>query len=146
MRHYYIYLLKPEVAASYFGKEWLIFQLFFEGETANNELKEVVQKQVKYISSTLPSLQIRKNIEKSLKIRNDFYVLNEHYYLDIKPLESKAVLKDHGHLITISASGSYQAETVFFEVLRKVNSCFFAVDFENKNYGWLNPVKQVNYI
>ncbi|OIJ09999.1 hypothetical protein BKP35_16090 [Anaerobacillus arseniciselenatis] len=146
MRHYHIYLLEPEVAANYFGKEWLIFQLFIEGETANTELKEIVQKQIKYISSTLPSLKIRKNLDQTLKMRSDFYVLNEHYYLDVKALESKAVLKDHGHFITVSASGSYQAETVFFEILRKVNSCFFAVDFGNKNYGWLNPVKQVNYI
>jgi hypothetical protein len=146
MRHYYIYLLKPEVAASYFGKEWLIFQLFTEGHTGNKETQEIVNKQIKYITGTIPSLQIRKSLEKSLRIRNDFNVINEHYYLDIKALNSKAVLKDYGNLITISTSGSYQAETVFFEVLRKVNSCFFAVDFENKNYGWLNPVKQVNYI
>ncbi|UTW69253.1 hypothetical protein KHA80_20435 [Anaerobacillus sp. HL2] len=34
-------LLKPEVAASYFGKEKLIYQLFLKGETANKELKKL---------------------------------------------------------------------------------------------------------
>ncbi|RXI97914.1 sporulation inhibitor of replication protein SirA [Anaerobacillus alkaliphilus] len=146
MRHYYIYLLKPEIASNYFGKEWLIYQLFVEGETAKKDLRTIAQKQINYISGTIPTLQIKKNLDKALRIRNDFYVLKEHYYIDIKALESKAVLKDHGNMLTISASGSYQAETVFFEVLRQINPAFFAMDFENRNYGWLNPVKQVNYI
>lgn len=146
MRHYYIYLLKPEISTNYFGKEWLIFQLFVEGETANKELREIIEKQIDYISGTIPTLQVKKGLEKSLKTRNDFYVLQDHYYLDIKALDSKAVLKDHGNMLTISASGTYQAETVFFEVLRQINPAFFAMDFENKNFGWLNPVKQVNYI
>lgn len=146
MRHYYVYLLKPEIATSYFGKEWLIFQLFVEGETAKKELRSIVQKQIDYITTTIPTLQIKKNLEQVLKKRQDFYVLQDHYYLDIKALESKAVLKDNGTMITISASGSYQAETIFFEVLRQINPAFFAMDFEKRNYGWLNPVKQVNYI
>ncbi|MCT8139909.1 sporulation inhibitor of replication protein SirA [Anaerobacillus sp. CMMVII] len=146
MRHYYIYLLKPEIAMNYFGKEWLIFQLFVEGETEKQELRAIVQKQIEYISGTIPTLQIKKGLEKALRTRNDFYVISDHYYLDNKALDSKAVLKDHGSMLTISASGSYQAETIFFEVLRQINPAFFAMDFENRNYGWLNPVKQVNYI
>ncbi|OIJ17928.1 hypothetical protein BKP45_20445 [Anaerobacillus alkalidiazotrophicus] len=146
MRHYYIFLLKPEIATSYFGKEHLIYQLLYEGETADTELQEIVKKQINYISAIIPSLQIKKSVEKKLKVRHDFYVLKEHYYIDIKAFESKAVLKDHGNVLTISANGSYQAETIFFEVLRQINSCFFAVDFDNKNYGWLNPIKHVNYI
>ncbi|UTW70984.1 sporulation inhibitor of replication protein SirA [Anaerobacillus sp. HL2] len=46
-------------------------------------------------------------------------------------------------MLTISTTGTYQAETIFFEILRQINPCFFAVDFENRNYGWLNPVKHV---
>ncbi len=146
MRHYYIYLLKPEIASDYFGKEWLIFQLFNEGETADHKLREIVQKQIKYISGTIPTLQLKKSLEIALKTRNDFYILKEHFYLDIKALESKAVLKDHGTMLTITASGTYQAETIFFEVLRHINPAFFAIDFENRNFGWLNPVKKLNYI
>ncbi|MFN7250733.1 MAG: sporulation inhibitor of replication protein SirA [Anaerobacillus sp.] len=146
MRHYYIYLLKPEIATSYFGKEWLIYQLFVDGETVKGELRTLVEKQIKYISGTIPTLKVKKYLEKTLKSRTDFYVLNDHFYLDNKALDSKAVLKDHGSMLTVTASGSYQAETIFFEVLRQINPAFFAMDFENRNYGWLNPVKQVNYI
>lgn len=146
MRHYYIYLLHAEVGNSYFGKEKMIYQLFLEAETATNELKDVVRKQINYIVTPIPSLQIRMNLDKMLKIRSDLDCIEDHFYLDLKSLDSKAVLKDHGYMITISASGTYEAETIFFEVLRKINRCFFAMDFENNNYGWLNPVKQVNYI
>jgi hypothetical protein len=147
MRNYCVYLLKPEVAASFFGKESMIFQVFYEGETACIELREIVKKQINYISSTIPSLQIKKNLEKSYKTKvgQDFYMLEGHYYLNIKAFNSSVVLKDHGTMLTISASGTYQGETAIFEILRQINSCFFAVDFENRNYGWLNPVKQVNY-
>lgn len=148
MRNYSVYLLNPEVAASFFGKERMIFQLFIEGETAGKELREIVRKQINYISGTIPSLQIKKNLEKSYKSKpgQDFHIIEGHYYLTIKALSSNVVLKDHGTMLTISANGTYQGETAIFEVLRKINSSFFAVDFENKNFGWLNPVKQVNYI
>lgn len=146
MRHYYIYLLKSEIATCYFGKEWLIFQLFTEGESVNKQLRDIAKKQINYIVESIPSLQITKGLEKSLKTRNDFYTINDFLYIDMKPIQSQAVLKNHGNMIKISASGAYQAETIFFEVLRQINPCFFAMDFENGNYGWLNPVKQVNYI
>lgn len=146
MRHYNVYLLKPEVAASYFGKERLIFQLFIERESAEKALREIVRKQVNYISGTIPSLQIKKNLERSFKTSQEFHVIEGDYYLDRKSLSSSVVLKDHGTMLSISASGTYQGETAFFEVLRQINSGFFAVDFENNNFGWLKPVKQVNYI
>lgn len=146
MRHYNVYLLKQEVAASYFGKERLIFQLLIEKEIASKQLREIVRKQVNYISATIPSLQIRKNLERSFKTCQEFNIIEGDYYLDKKALSSSVVLKDHGTMLSIVASGTYQGETAFFEVLRQINSSFFAVDFENKNFGWLNPIKQVNYI
>lgn len=146
MRQYNVYLLKPEVATNYFGKERLIFQLFFEKETASKQLREIVSKQVNYISGTIPSLQIKKNVERSFKTCQEFNVIEGDYYLDKKTLNSSVVLKDHGTMLTILANGTYQGETAFFEILRQINSGFFAVDFENNNFGWLKPVKQVNYI
>lgn len=146
MRHYHVYLLKPEIATRFFGKERLIFQLFIERETATEQLREIVRKQVNYISGTIPSLQIKKSLERSFKTCQEFHMIEGDYYLDKKAFSSSVVLKDHGTMLSISASGTYQGETAFFEVLRQINSGFFAVDYENKNFGWLNPVKQVNYI
>lgn len=146
MRHYFIYLLKPDIAASYFGKEWLVYQLFIERETANKELKEIVKKQINYITEEIPQNSIEERLTKTLQTKARSYVIKDHYYIDLKSFDSKAYLKIDNNMVTITASGSYQAETIFFEELRQIHSCFFAMDIENKNFGWLNPVKQVNYI
>lgn len=146
MRHYFIYLLKPEIASNYFGKESLIYQLFLEGESATVQLKPIIEKQVNYIIRTMPVLQIKKLVETSFKNRHDYYVSNDQYFINSKTLQSKAVLTVHQHMLSLSVTGSYHAETVFFEVLRKYDSCFFAMDFENSKYGWLTPVKQVKYV
>lgn len=146
MRHYFIYLLEPEIANSYYGKEQLIYQLFSQGEIVNNPLTKIVEKQIRYISQAIPSLQLNKHLDFQLKNRKDYYVSDERYYVNSKTLKSKAVLAIHPHLLSLTVTGSYHAETTFFEVLRKFDPCFFALDFENNNYGWLTPVKQVKYI
>jgi hypothetical protein len=50
-----------------------------------------------------------------------------------------------GYLI-IKANGQYDAETVFFEVLRKTESTFIAVDLKNRHCGWLKPIKERKFI
>lgn len=146
MRHYFIYILEPEIAKSYYGKEQLIFQLFSQGEQINNPLTKIVEKQICYITRTIPSLQLKKHLDHQLKNRKEYYVSEEQYFINSQTLQSKAVLTLHKHMLSLSVSGSYHAEAIFFEVLRKFHPCFFALDFENNNYGWLTPVKQVKYV
>ena len=43
----------------------------------------------------------------------------------------------------MNTSGNVSMETTFFEVLRKCELTFLAMDYENTKYGWLNPLKQV---
>ena len=53
-----------------------------------------------------------------------------------------ATLEVGESMIVVKASGSYEAETAFFEVLRKIESSFLAVDLDHQRFGWLKPMKE----
>jgi hypothetical protein len=57
-----------------------------------------------------------------------------------------AKLEIFQEMITVEASGSYEAETAFFEVLRKCEASFLAIDLEHQRCGWLKPIKERKYV
>ena len=148
MRHYSIFLIQEDVAEEYFGKESLLYGLFYEYAKRNNENQNIVEKQVEYITRKVPYLHIQQLILKNLKSKYGFKVTRDSYKIVNSSSEGKstACLSIHNRYLSLVAKGNYDAETTFFEVLRKYDSCFLAMEFNLDRYGWLNPIKQRKFV
>ncbi|WML27268.1 sporulation inhibitor of replication protein SirA [Neobacillus sp. OS1-33] len=146
MRKYQLYLIEDEFATHYFGRERLFFQLFKEHQKANGELKFITQKQISYITKKVEVLKIHQLIQKQLGKIKGFKAEHGAYSIELSGKLSTAKLEVFQDLITIDAQGSYEAETAFFEVLRKCESSFLAIDLEHQRYGWLKPIKERKFI
>lgn len=146
VRKYQLYLIEDEFATHYFGRERLFFQLFQENHKAHGELKFITQKQISYITKKVEVLKIHQLIQKQLGKIKGFKAENGAYSIELSGKLSTAKLEVFQDLITIDAQGSYEAETAFFEVLRKCESSFLALDLEHQRYGWLKPIKERKFI
>ncbi|WHY79477.1 sporulation inhibitor of replication protein SirA [Neobacillus sp. WH10] len=146
MRKYQLYLIEDEFAAHYFGRERLFFQLFQEHQTADGELKFITQKQISYITKRVEVLKIHQLIQKQLGKIKGFKADHGAYTIFLSGKLSTARLEVFHDLITVEAEGSYEAETAFFEVLRKCESSFLALDLDHECYGWLKPIKERKFI
>ena len=146
VRKYQLYLIEDEFAAHYFGRERLFFQLFQEHQTAYDELKFITQKQISYITKRVEVLKIHQLIQKQLGKIKGFKADHGAYTIFLSGKLSTARLEVFHDLITVEAEGSYEAETAFFEVLRKCESSFLALDLDHECYGWLKPIKERKFI
>ncbi|WP_342430664.1 sporulation inhibitor of replication protein SirA [Neobacillus sp. FSL H8-0543] len=146
MRKYQLYLIKDEFAAHYFGRERMFFELFKEHEKAEGELKFITKKQISYITKTLEVLKLHQLLQKQLGKNKGFRAEHGTYSIELSGKLSVSSLKVYQDLITVEASGSYEAETVFFEVLRKCESSFLALDIDHQRFGWLRPIKERKYV
>ncbi|GHH96678.1 sporulation inhibitor of replication protein SirA [Neobacillus kokaensis] len=146
MRIYQLYLIEDEFAAHYFGRERLFFQLFQEHQNANGELKFITKRQIDYISKKLEVLKIHQLIQKQLGRTKGFKAERGAYTIELSGKISMAKLEVFQDLITVEAQGSYEAETAFFEVLRKCESSFLAIDLEHEQFGWLKPIKERKFV
>ncbi|MDQ6597084.1 sporulation inhibitor of replication protein SirA [Bacillus salipaludis] len=146
MRNYRLYLIEDEFAAHYFGRESMFFQLFREHERAFGELKYITGKQITYITKTVEVLKIHKLLQKQLGKIKGFKADHGTYSIELNGRLSTAKLAVFQDFISVEATGSYEAETVFFEVLRKCESSFLAIDLEHERFGWLKPIKERKYV
>ncbi|WML50509.1 sporulation inhibitor of replication protein SirA [Neobacillus sp. PS3-34] len=68
------------------------------------------------------------------------------YSIEINGNLSLATMELREDSIIVEGVGSYEAETVFFEVLRKCEASFLAVDLEKNRFGWLKPIKERKFV
>ncbi|WP_090629752.1 sporulation inhibitor of replication protein SirA [Neobacillus massiliamazoniensis] len=146
MRNYQLYLIEDEFAAHYFGRERMFLQLFEDYERANGELEFIIKKQISYITKKLEVLKFHQLIQKQLGIVKGFKPENGAYLIELSGKLSTAKLEVFQDLLTVKARGTYEAETIFFEVLRKVEASFLALDLEHQLVGWLKPIKERKFI
>ncbi|WP_088105198.1 sporulation inhibitor of replication protein SirA [Halalkalibacter urbisdiaboli] len=146
MRHYDLYLLEEEIARHYFGQESKLFHLFLERSKATIEQRLIIDKQVAYISKPLPSLLLQQKLKHALKFVANYQMKKQTHYVELHHPESCAELIIYENKLSLTSEGSLEAETLFFEVLRKIDPCFFAVNLEGYRFGWLNPIKQVKLL
>lgn len=146
MRHYHIYLIEDEVAWHYFGREAKIYQLFVEYERTSHHMKEILKKQIEYITVPIPSLFLHQLLEVQLKRYSEFQMKGSTHLLLLPGGRGQAKLTIYDRYISMSSIGGYEAETIFFEILRKFNSCFLAMDLKLERYGWLNPIKERKFV
>ena len=146
MRTYKIFLIEDEFAHHYYGREKLLFNLFLEYIQERGRLKSILQKQIEFITKKVPILQLQAVIELRLQKKMNFWSSNGKYYLEKTGGSSKAALAIHDNSLILNAEGDYEAETAFFECLRKCEPSFLAIDFEHKKYGWLKPIKERKFV
>lgn len=146
MRRYSIYLMKEEVTEEYYGREAKIFQLFLDEHRSRGRRKEIIQRQVQFVTRTIPSSEIeRLFIDKRHHCPHTYIQTLKQRSL-VEKKNSKAQLTVHGSHLTICAEGNYEAETILFDVLSKYDPCFFALDLTNFRYGWLYPIRKMKLI
>ncbi len=145
MRAYQLFLIEEEFASHYFGRERMFFQLFQEYENSSGELKKIISKQIQFITKPIPSLKLHQYINQHLDRKKDFEVKNNIYYIKFGK-KSSAKLELLDQCLVLEASGNYDAEAAFFEVLRKNEASFLAIDIEQHRYGWLKPIKERKFV
>ncbi|WP_377889148.1 sporulation inhibitor of replication protein SirA [Alkalihalobacillus sp. R86527] len=143
MRHYEMHLIKQEVAVQYGGKELLLFQLFNERKlTVQKETKELLDKQIDFITESIPVIDVNRYLVTEFGGFRNYEYRNGGHCLTILQSKSDGSLFVNQNKINIYSNGTYEAETIFFEVLRKLSPTFFAIDHQSNKYGWLNPLKK----
>lgn len=147
MRHYYIYLIEEEFASHYFGRESKIYHLFqdYHWTTARSNHVDMLEKQINYITKPIPTLFIDQLLCSHLANRVDYQKVQHIHKVELKGNRGSATMIVKDRYIELSSNGSYEAETIFFEVLRKFDPCFLAMDLQGERYGWLNPIKERNF-
>ncbi|ALC90909.1 hypothetical protein AM500_14805 [Bacillus sp. FJAT-18017] len=146
MRKYQLYLIEDEFASHYFGRERIFFHLFRENRQAEGELKKVTDLQINFITKPMPVLRIHQLLHRQLEKTKGFSVQNGLYKIEANGKNSSATLAVFEQHILITADGGYEAETAFFEVLRKCEASFLAIDLDNTKYGWLRPIKERKFV
>lgn len=146
MRSYQLYLIEDEFASHYFGRERMFYQLFLEYSRANGDLKSIISKQVDFVTKPIPVLRIHQLLHQQLSKVKGFKVEEGKYIFENKNSLTSATLKVHDRWLELESYGQVDAETVFFEILRKCETSFLAIDLAANKYGWLKPIKERKYV
>lgn len=145
MRTYQIHLIVDEFASHFFGRERVIFHLFKEYEESSGESKQTLEKQIRFITKSIQKRKINHVLTLALQNNQHFYKKNGMFYLDMNG-KSFAVLTIQERSLLLKANGNYEAETIFFEILRKIESAFLAIDRKLQRCAWLKPIKERKFV
>lgn len=147
MRNYYIYLIEDDVARSFFGKEFKLFDLFDEARYSRDiKAKEQLNRQIQYITKIIPMFYFGKKLFDEGRIIPGYQLKGDLHSIYEEKKDSYAELKIYEQYIEMKAKGSFSAEMYFFEALKDINPYFLAIDYENERFGWLKPLKSASLI
>ncbi|MGD6854504.1 sporulation inhibitor of replication protein SirA [Bacillus infantis] len=145
MRTYQLYLIEDEFASHYFGRERMFYQLFQEYSRSKGELRSILSRQIEFITRPIPALRLHQYLTQQLS-RKKGASADQGAYVIRNGKNSSARLEIYDRCLVIESHGNYDAETVFFEILRKNESSYLAVDMTNRRFGWLKPIKERKFI
>ncbi|WP_409305545.1 sporulation inhibitor of replication protein SirA [Peribacillus sp. SCS-155] len=146
MRSYHIYLIEEEFAQHYFGREKIFLNLFMEYTRSSGGQRRILQKQIDYITRPIPVLKIQQSINDYLFYKEDVSYKDGVYYIQKNSGNSRAALQINKEHLILQAEGEYDAETAFFESIRKCETSFLAFDIKNQRCGWLKPIKERKFV
>ncbi|MFD2511107.1 sporulation inhibitor of replication protein SirA [Halalkalibacter alkalisediminis] len=146
MRHYELYIVEEDVARQYYGQESKLFYLFLEHEKVRGSQKEILRKQIEYITKPIPSLLLQQKLKQDLTKIDGYRKKKNNHVIEIAERDSKAELVIGADALYLTAKGTYEVETLFFEILRKVEPSFFAFSIDDHRFGWLKPLKQEDFL
>ena len=143
MRNYEIYNIKKEIAHYFYLREQKIYKLFKEYKEAHGERKNIIAKQIDYITRKIPVLAIHHELIRNLQYRNDFVIENNRYVIINNRGTAHLTVSDHK--ITLKASGTMDIDLIFLDLLTNVDGHYLALDLEQERYGWIKIVKERKY-
>jgi hypothetical protein len=142
VKTYHLYLIQDDIAKTYFGREFLLFDLFSRFSNANSLTeKKVLYKQIQFVTKPIKTIKLHHRIEQALQ-NSLAYKKGEECHLLYGEKEECCTLRLYHRHVEIHSQGSGEWETIFFEVLRKNEDTFLAMNYQERRYGWLNPIKQ----
>ncbi|MDQ0253613.1 hypothetical protein J2S74_000985 [Evansella vedderi] len=146
MREYDIYIIREDIANDYYGLEGKLFRLFDENRFAKGELKNVTDNQIDFIIEPIDVIRLQRMLQKNLSGTVGYEMEDNKHFIRMKEKNSQAGLYiDENHL-TLFSEGTLDAEACFFEVLRHYHPFFIAMEFDQRRYGWLRPVKSLEIV
>ncbi|MDD9149551.1 MULTISPECIES: sporulation inhibitor of replication protein SirA [unclassified Sporolactobacillus] len=147
MRSYHIYLIKDNIAKHYFGQEEKLFQLFKDFRSARDKhMKEVLYRQIRFVSHQLDAGKFKTLLQTACKLMTDYTYEDPIHYLKSKRPFSEATLELQGRELKMTSQGTSDMEVTFFEILRKLDGHFLAVNFQARQCAWLNPIKNADFL
>ncbi len=146
MRSYQVYSIENEVAEYYYGRERMFYDLFLQYLCVNGNLKEIIRKQIKYITKPLPVLNIHHLLNQNLIKKSELIWDGRKYRVKGNTLENGVELQVEEQRLLIQAWGNYDSESIFLEALRKYDGRLLAIDIENERFGWIKPIKERKYV
>lgn len=141
VRNYDIYLIEEEFADFFYGRESKFMELFTASPQKMGELYQIIQKQIHYITKPLPYLRLHQHISACIE-NNNYYIKGKVYVSSHPDGNEGAELRIEKRNLHLHSWGGYTSESIFFEVLRKFDGRFLAMDIDNNRYGWLKPLKE----
>lgn len=146
MRRYQLYLIKEKIAIHYNGRERLFYNLFSDHtKTDDEQLKRILQKQVDFITLPISKWMIENHLYSALQRNKTFQYKDGIFFIENENLSNASLTVKEDYLY-IEADGYYDAESIFFEIIRKHEPSFLAIDVENGRFGWLKPIKERNFV
>jgi hypothetical protein len=143
VRTYHLYLIEDDIAKAYFGRESMLFDLFsrFASSCSLTE-KKTLYKQIQFVTKPLKTLKLNHRVEQTL-LSNPHYRREGDFHILQEPNASECgALTINRRCAKVKSTGSFEVETAFFEILRKNEQTFLAMNYAENRYGWLNPIKQ----
>ena len=146
MRSCQLYLIEEEFARHFYGRERKFYQLFKDYRTAQGETRAALAKQIEFITKPIPVLRVHQFLHQQLSRVQGFQAEQGIYRLSRGNTGSTASIQVNERYLQIDSTGDLEAETIFFEVLRKNETSFLAVDVAGNRYGWLKPMKERKFV
>jgi hypothetical protein len=146
MRTYQIYLIENEVAEYYYGRERMFYDLFLQYFFVRGNLKDIIRKQIIYITKPFPILNIHHLLNQSLSKKNELILDGGKYRFKGNNQDNGVELSVEEQTLCLNAWGNYDSESIFLEILRKYDGRLLAIDFENERFGWVKPIKERKYV
>ncbi len=144
MAKYSLFIFDEDVAHRYYGKEAKLYHLFVEHHKATGSFKELIGKQIDYITKPIPVLRLQQQLNSAFQAEKRYSCSGNRHTLKGRSRGTKVelVLEKEAVYLTSSGNDGMEEEMMFFEVLRKSEPTFFAVSFDKEQYGWLKPFKR----
>ncbi|MEK5267743.1 MULTISPECIES: sporulation inhibitor of replication protein SirA [unclassified Heyndrickxia] len=145
MRSYSIYLIKEEFAQYYYGRERMFFNLFHQYAHVSGSLKNVLSRQIHYITKQIPLLPVHHVLQ---PLFSDTINMTKTGACQLLSKKEEQVLEVtiEERMLRLNVSGSYDTETAVFEILRNFKGNLLAIDYDHKRYGWIKPVKERKFV
>ncbi|WP_026689800.1 sporulation inhibitor of replication protein SirA [Alteribacter aurantiacus] len=146
MRTYEVFLINEEVAYIYYGFESKLFHLFKEHQQATKPLKEITGRQVHYILKPFDHKDLNEWLHDKLKDNKSYSSSLFYHALQFNDKKSQATIEVKADRLVIQSSGTFEAEMLLFDTLKKYDDFFLAVDYDREKYGWLRPLKSLRIV